>query len=67
MKAQASFETRKGTRIASNSKISISNDGKTNYEESIKMSSKSIQTSKLVEKSIFEDKENYYLWMVVEK
>ncbi|MEA2049170.1 MAG: hypothetical protein U9O56_00330 [Campylobacterota bacterium] len=67
LKAQAAFESRKGTRVDANSQASISSDGSSSYEENIKTSSNSVQTVSLIEKAKFEDKDNYYLWMVKEK
>jgi hypothetical protein len=64
MKAQAEFETRKGTNVDSSTKVKTNNDGEMNMEENIKISSSSIQTAKLEVEDTYEDEDNFYLWMV---
>jgi len=65
LKARAAFETRKGTNIDSSSQIKTNTNGKTSYSEQVKISSFHIQTDSLVVKDTFEDKDNFYMWMVV--
>ena len=67
MKARSAFQTRKGTKIDSSSATKTKMDGSMDYKEKIKISSTHIQTKKLVVKKIYEDKENFYMWMVVDK
>lgn len=64
MKAQAEFETRKGTNVDSTTKLRTTNDGDTQVEEHINMSSHSIQTAELEDADTYQDEQNYYLWMV---
>jgi len=65
LKAQALFEQRKGTVVNSSSTIKTDSTGKIDYKEKINIKSNSIQTKKLIVKSTYEDKDNYYMWMVV--
>ncbi|MCK5294762.1 MAG: hypothetical protein KAJ49_08925 [Arcobacteraceae bacterium] len=67
MKARAEFQTRKGTNIDSTSQTKVDSTGKMDYSEKVKISSTHIQTTKLVVKKTFEDKDNFYMWMVVDK
>jgi len=67
MQAKASFETRKGTTVDSSINTSISSDGKVASSEDLEISSTHVQTDKLVVKDTFEDKDSFYMWMVLEK
>jgi hypothetical protein len=67
MKAQAAFQTRKGTIVDSTTKIRTTTSGETSLNEKVKISSCHIQTNKLIVKDTFEDKKNFYMWMVVGK
>ncbi len=67
MKAKAAFQTRKGTSVDSSSKTKMDNSGKMSYSEKTKISSTHIETTKLVVRQTYQDKENFYMWMVVDK
>ena len=67
MKARAAFETRKGTNIDSSSQTKTDTSGKMSYLEKVKISSSHIQTDDLVIKEVFEDKDSFYMWMVLGK
>lgn len=63
LKARAAFETRKGTKIDSTSTTKSGASGMS-YSEKVNLSSNSIQTDRLVVKKTYEDKDNFYMWMV---
>ncbi len=67
MKARAAFEARKGTTVDSTAKRKASYDGKMSYSEKVKISSSHIQTDDLVVKETYEDKDYFYMWMVLKK
>jgi len=67
LKARAGFESRKGTKVDSTSSTRTTMDGKMSYSEKVKIKSNSIQTAQLIVKDTFEDKDNFYMWMVVKK
>ena len=64
LKAQAAFQARKSTNIDSSSQIRTKSDGSVDYKEKVKLSSSHIQTNNLVVKDTFEDKDNFYMWMI---
>jgi hypothetical protein len=71
LKAQAKFQARKGTNVKSNTTASKRMSAKGGYKrdikKEIKLSSSHIQTNELVVKDTYEDKDNFYLWMVIKK
>jgi len=67
MKARAAFEARKGTSVDSSSSIKTAMSGNMSYNENIKIKSNSIQTATLIVKDTYEDKDNFYMWMVEKK
>jgi hypothetical protein len=67
LKAQAEFQTRKGTNIDSTTHIKTNTSGTTTYHEDVKISSNHLQTNKLIVKETYEDKDYFYMWMVLER
>jgi len=67
LKANAQFQTRKGTTIDAQSVTKTKNDGTMSYKENVKITSSHIQHEELIVKDTYEDKDNFYLWMVVKK
>lgn len=67
MQARAEFESNKGTTVSSSATTATDAKGKVTYSEDLEMSSKHIQTDKLVVKATYEDESSFYMWMVVEK
>ena len=64
LKARVAFEARKGVSVNSNTTTSINTNGSMRYNENVKISSNSIQTDNLIVKKTYEDKDNFYMWMV---
>ena len=71
LKAQAKFQARKGTNVksktTSSKKMSSNGAYKRDMKKEIKLSSSHIQTNELIVKDTYEDKDNFYLWMVIKK
>ncbi len=67
LKAQAAFQTRKGTNIDSQEQIKTKTDGSVSYAQNVKISSQHLQTNTLIVKQTYEDKDYFYMWMVSDK
>ncbi len=64
LKAQAEFQTRKGTNIDAKSETKMSSNGQSSFTQDVKISSQHIQTKNLRVKKTYEDKDYFYMWMV---
>jgi len=70
MKAQASLQARKSTMVDSKTIIKKQRRGnsyKRDVQKEVKLTSNSFATDNLTIKDTYEDKNNFYLWMVIKK
>jgi hypothetical protein len=70
MKANSAMQARKSTMVDSKTtikKTTVNGEYKRDTKKVVKLSSSSFAVKNLVVKDTYEDKDNFYLWMVVKK